>query len=190
MSTSKKTRGENITNAMNVIQETYANLELLFTELDRVGAEEGFSSLTPRFLRYKSDNDYFGWLTRDFIKLYQRKDGAMTSNLSELREGPIYGVEVELDTNEGYPIISMIEYTFDYSYWDSLPVAKDRGIFYSPFRNDNEFDIDENNGVWTSVPHERVKKKYWGLQKAVAYGIPLVEVESSEDIRLKVFGKF
>jgi hypothetical protein len=190
MSIIHKTRGENITNAITVLKETYENLELLFSELDRVGTEEGFFCLTPRFLRYKSDTDYLGWLTSDFTKLYQRKSDTVAPHLPELREGAIFGIEVELqDEDNGYPVLSIIEYFYDYTYWNRLPSVSDRWVFYCPFRNENEFKIEESNGTWTSVPFDRVKKKYWGLQKAVAYGMPLVEIKSSEDIRDKVFGK-
>jgi hypothetical protein len=185
-----KTRGENITNSITVLRETYQNIELLFTELDRIGIEQAYNCITPRFLRWKSDTDSFGWLISDFIKLYQKKADPITSHIPELREGPIYGVEIEFDTEEGYPILSLNRYSFDFSFWSKLPSVSDRWVFYYPFRNNNEFYIEEKEGIWKSVIDQKAQKKYWGLQNAISFGMPLLDIKSSEDVRKKIFEGF
>lgn len=157
--------------------------------MDRVGNEEGYISLTPRFMRYKSDVDPEGWLTTNMIKLFQFEKDPNLTNLPELKSGPIFGGEVNFESKE-YPVISLIRYTFDFSYWERTPSVSDHWVFYDPFRYEDFFDITEDNGVWTSIPYENAKKRYWGIEKAVAIEIPLVEVTSPEDIRTKIFQKF
>lgn len=181
--------GKNISTAVEVLTETYKNLQNFFSELDRIAEEEGFISLTPRFLRWKSDSDPSGWLVTDMIKLYQSENEPDLPNLPEMKSAPIYGVEVDL-ASEDHPAISVIQYTFDFSEWSRLPSVSDHWIFYYPFRDDSLFDIDEENGVWTSTPFEKAKKRYWGIEKAVAIDIPLVEINSPEMVRSEIFQKF
>jgi hypothetical protein len=178
--------GQNINTAVEVLIETYKNLDSLFVELDRIGEEEGFITLTPRFMRWKSDTDPTGWLTSNFIKLYQlEKDPDFPTNLG-LKSGSIFGIEVDLQAKE-YPVISLIRYTFDYSQWIKLPSISDHWIFFGPFRYDNFFNIYEENGLWSSEPLEKAKKRYWGIQKAVARDFPLIEITTPESIRTKIF---
>jgi hypothetical protein len=154
--------------------------------LDRIGEEEGFITLTPRFMRWKSDSDPGGWLTINSIKLYQiEKDPDLPSNLG-LKSGSLFGVEVDLLSNE-YPVISLIRYTFDYSHWTKLPSISDHWIFFGPFRYDNFFNIYEKNGLWSSEPLEKAKKRYWGIQKAVSREVPLIEITTPDSIRIKIF---
>ncbi|WP_312474456.1 hypothetical protein [Neobacillus sp.] len=186
MSLIKSNLGQNISTAVEVLIETYKNLDSLFVELDRIGEEEGFLTLTPRFMRWKSDSDPAGWLTSNFIKLYQlEKDPDFSNNLG-LKSGSLFGVEVDLLTNE-YPVISLIRYTFDYSHWTKLPSISDHWIFFGPFRYDNFFNIYEEDGLWSSEPLDKAKKRYWGIQRAVARQIPLVEITTPESIRTKIF---
>lgn len=70
MSIKTTNTGQNISNIVYVLRETFKNLNLLFSELDQIGEEEGFVSITPRFSRWRSDSDYEGWLTSNFIKFY------------------------------------------------------------------------------------------------------------------------
>ncbi|MEH7440638.1 hypothetical protein V7182_24615 [Neobacillus drentensis] len=178
--------GQNITTAANVLIETYRSLDKLFGELDRIGEEEGFISVTSRFMRWKSDSDPDGWMPTNFIKLYQLdKDPDFPGELG-LKSGALFGVEVDLLLND-YPTISLNRYTFDYSQWTRLPSISDHWVFWGPFRNDNLFEIEEVNGLWTSEPFEKAKKRYWGIQKAVSSEIPLLEITETETIRAKIF---
>ncbi|WP_419887607.1 hypothetical protein ACN6MT_19460 [Neobacillus niacini] len=178
--------GQNINNAVNVLLETYKNLDSLFVELDRIGEEEGFISLTPRFLRWKSDTDPTGWLPTNFIKLYQLETDPDVPGELELKSGSLFGLEIDLESND-YPTISLTRYTFDYSKWTKMPSISDHWIFYGPFRYNNLFNINEENGLWTSVPIEKAQKRYWGIQKAVSRDIPLVEITNPETIRTKIY---
>ena len=179
--------GENITTAIEIIKETYANLEVLFAEMDRIGEEEGYITLTPRFLRWKSDTDSNGWMTSNFIKLYQVESNPPTEKVTDLT-GPLFGIEVDLEGEE-YPTLSLIRYTYDYSAWTRMPAVSDHWLFYSPFREENFFEIDQIENVWTSIPIEKAKKRYWGIQRAVAIDIPLIDITSPELIRTEIFQK-
>ncbi len=182
-------KGENISNSVHVLTETYRNLELLFSELDRVGENEGFNSVTPRFLRWKSDVHYDEWLISNFIKLYQLEIDAPLTHL-DMKDGYLYGVEVDLHREEGYPIISVIKYSFDYSKWERTPGASkhDHRVFWNPFRDDSFFNITKTDDIWTSIPSsEEAKTRHWGIKSAVAKEIPLVSVTSPEDIGIKIF---
>ncbi|PET30575.1 hypothetical protein CN518_20350 [Bacillus anthracis] len=149
--------GQNITLATNILQKTYENLNLLFIEMDRVGEEEGFMSLTPKFLRWKSESNTNGWLTSNFIKLYQLQENSSVPHLSDLRTGDIYCVEVSLNNgSEDYPEITLARFTYDYDFW-------------------------------TSTPYEKSRKKYWGIQQGIAQVIPLLQITSPETIRSEIF---
>jgi hypothetical protein len=60
--------GENIKNAFDVVVRTYEALNKLFPALDSAAREEGFVSITPNFLRWRSDTDYSGWLLLELHK--------------------------------------------------------------------------------------------------------------------------
>jgi hypothetical protein len=183
-----KSNGENITSAVTVLKETYRSLNTLFQEMDRIAEDVGFTSLTPKFLRWKSDSDSNGWLTNNFIKLYQVEGNSVNPHLPELRDGDVFGVEVDLDGEE-YPQIALTRYTFDYALWTRIPAISDHWVFYNPFRDDNSFEIDESNGIWRSKPYAKSIKKYWGIQRAVSRSIPLLKVSSPDTVRTEIFGE-
>lgn len=180
-------QGQNISTAVNVLLETYKHLNLLFTEMDALASEEGFIPLTPKFLRWKSDTSFEGWLTSNFIKLYQIESHAAVAHLSDLNEGDLFIVEIDLNSEEGYPEITLGRLSYDYHQWTRMPAVSDHWIFWDIFRNENHFQISEENGRWESQPYKKSVKKYWGIQEAVGITLPLVEVTSSETIRRNIF---
>ncbi len=186
MSTTTTNMGKNISNAVYVLKETYKNLNLFFLELDRIGEKEGFVPITPKFLRWKSDSDYDGWLTSNFIKLYQLERDSPLNHITSIKSGYLYGIEVDLEENE-YPIISLIRYNFDYSGWTRIPAISDHWVFWDPFRVEKFFKITEDSGLWTSIPLEKGQSRYWGIQNAVAKTIPLLSITSSEAIKTQIF---
>ncbi|PLR79794.1 hypothetical protein CVD25_22835 [Bacillus canaveralius] len=185
----KNELGENISTAVNILRKTYENLNLLFSEMDVIAEKEGFVSLTPKFLRWKSDSATNGWLTSNFIKLYQIENQTSILNLPEVREGYVYCVEVDLESDKGYPVISLAKLSYDFSQWTRVPSVSDHWIFNDIFHNYNNFIIDEKDSVWTSKPNKKSVKKYWGLQSAIGMGYPLVHVSSSESIRTEIFDR-
>jgi len=95
MDNEKTTPLENIKNAFDVVIKTYQNIEKLLSEMDAVGNKEGFLSLSPRFLRYKSENDTLAWLVSFFIKVYQHSSDPVHDQKNDVRNGPFYIVDVE-----------------------------------------------------------------------------------------------
>lgn len=185
-----QSKGESIIQATNLLKETYENLSILFQELDRVGEEEGYMTITPRFMRYKSDSDTTGWLTTNFIKLYV-KSATVPSSIEDIRDLSWYGVMVDLtdDDEEEVPMLSIIRYQFDQSYWNRLPAVSDHWTFWSPFY-DGPFDTVYKNHEWNISSKGEAKKKYSGFEKLKAIDIPLFDVKSPEDVRFKVFEGF
>ncbi|MCH4826376.1 hypothetical protein [Planococcus halocryophilus] len=180
-------KGEHIIQAANLLKETYENLNILFQELDRVGEEQGYVTITPRFMRYKSDTDTHGWLITNFIKLYVKAE-TVPSSIEEIRDLPWYGVMVDLtnDDGENLPMLSIIRYQFDQSFWQRLPAVSDHWTFYTPFYED-DFDITHNENKWSILSGGNLKKKHSGFEKLEAVDIPLFDVKSPEDVRSKVF---
>jgi hypothetical protein len=185
-----QTKGESIIKATNLLKETYTNLNILFQELDRVGEEEGYVTITPRFMRYKSDTDVTGWLTTNFIKLYV-KAPVVPDSIEDIRDLAWYGVMVDLtdDDEEEFPILSIIRYQFDQSHWNRLPAVSDHWTFWSPFY-DGEFEITHEGNKWAVMANGKGKKKHSGFEKLKAVDILLFDVKSPEDVRVKIFGEF
>ncbi|MDG5473119.1 hypothetical protein P6709_15305 [Jeotgalibacillus sp. ET6] len=181
--------GANISNAVHVLKETYKNLNKLFSELDRVGEVHGFNSITPKFLRWKSDSNPEGWLTSNFIKLYQQEGNTPLKHLPNMFDEDVFGIEVDLEGEENFPVISIVKFKFDFAIWTRTPATSDHSIFWDPFRNERFFTITKENELWTSQSTAIGKSRYWGLEKAVAIGIPLLAVNSPEDISEKIFEK-
>ena len=183
--------GQNISNSIYVLKETYRNLNLLFTELDRTAEKEGFLPLSPKFLRYKSDSNSDGWLTENFIKLYQEDKNPPLKHLETMKNGDVFGIEIDLkgEGADSYPTISLTRFQFDLSQWNRLPSPSDHWIFYHPFRLEKHFDIDYGTDLWISKTIEKSKLRYWGLESAASIEIPLLSIVSEEDIKSKIFSE-
>lgn len=182
-------RGENITQALNILLETYENLELLFTDMDKEAEQTGFVSHTERFLRWKSDANYDGWLTGSFIKLYQFEGEKYSERIGKLLQGDMYAVDVNL--KEIYPKIWLCRYRFDYAVWRSMPATSDHWLFSYPFNPGYPelFKVEDASGNRFSIPTAKARKTYWGLQGAVAVSLPLVAVDSAQAIRTEIFDR-
>lgn len=176
----------NVKNAVTILRETYSNLTELFNEMDRVAEEEGFVSMTPKFLRWRSDANYNGWLTSSFIKVYQYDDGASLP-LEGLQEGPVYAVEVNLDDWEAGAMICLLKYEFDLSQWSRLPGVSEHWIFYHPLYEEKHFNHDYQNEIWSITINDDVKEKYWGFQQGKAKELLLHTINTTEDVRTNIF---
>lgn len=185
-----ETKGESIVQATKILRETYKNLNILFQELDRIGEEEGYVTITPRYMRYKSDTDTTGWLTTNFIKLYVKSE-KVPESIDDIRDLAWYGVMVDLtdDAHQEIPVVSVIRYQFDQSYWKRLPVVTDHWTFWSPF-NEGEYEIGGDDKGWTIDSNGKGKKKHSGFEKLVATDVPLFELKNPEDVRMKIFREF
>ena len=179
---------ENIGNAFEVVVRTYENIFKLLAELDRVGDKEGYSSITPKFLRWKSDKDYGGWLILSFIKLYQRKEAPTSDKCADLKTDYIYGVDIKL---EDKPEIILSRYHYNVVDWDDIPSVSDHWVFYGPIRYKDEFKFSTMNiggqELTKSTPKDtNVSNSYRGLKEVIFKKIDLTEIKSS-NIKEEIF---
>lgn len=187
----------NILNAFQVVYRTYQSVDKMFAELDEVCLRSGYVVLTPRFMRWKSDMHPGGWLVGSFIKLYQRKEDPRLRKGQELRNGPIFGVEVSLLNTQGPlesldMLVAKYEYEDDYfRTWDRAPSVAEHWGFYHPLRDAKRFQLSEANGVWKSVPaDDAVKDEFWGLRQARFVRRPLLDITGKEQIREQIVIRF
>lgn len=178
--------GKNICNAFKVVHQTYKNLEKFFVDLDSIGEDEGFTSISPRFLRYKSDNDVDGWFVRDFIKLFQQRADQKLRGDSGLRNGPIYLVEADFEGET--PQLRMAKLIYDdLKNWIPISVS-DRWGFYNPFRDQNNYAFDSIGEYSRVRPNNtRARKESWELKVAIYKQADLVEIDTGEKIRSVIF---
>jgi hypothetical protein len=166
------TTKNNIGAAFSVVHKTYANLDKFFKELDDIADKSGYYSLltsAPRYLRYKSDIDAWGWMVSDFIKLYQKKDDPDTENESTYKNGPIYGLEVNFHSEDG-PVINLVKYEYeDMASWTGAIPINAHWQFYWPLYGPDSFEItkdDAGRSVSVPKPNALADEKYRGLRKA------------------------
>ncbi|MGN7360426.1 hypothetical protein ACTHPF_21650 [Paenibacillus sp. SAF-054] len=180
--------GGNISLSVTVLRETYKNLNLLMNEMDMIGEELGFMSLTSRFLRWKSDAYEEGWLLSNFIKIYQLDgDSAGNERVPDVKDGDVFVIEIDLEGQDDYPDITLSRFRYDFSKWERMPATSDHWLFRDPYWLDNHFDITCEDGIWRSKTKAKSVKKYWGLQQAIGTSIPLTSVTDAETIRNNLF---
>lgn len=182
--------GTNISLAVTVLRETYRNLSLLFTEMDVIARERGFVPLTARFLRWKSDSYEEGWLLNNFIKVYQL-DGSSAGNeqVPDLKESPVFVVEIELLGEQNIPEITLSRFQYDLTRWERMPAISDHWLFHDPYHIANHFDIYYEDDLWISTGKAKSSEKYWGFKQAVGTTIPLLHVNDAETIRTGIFDR-
>lgn len=184
--TSKAEVASNIANAFKVVQKTYENIDKFLTDLDNAADKEDYFPLSPRFLRWRSDQSPAGWLIGSFIKVYQRKVDADQKNKTGLKDGPVYAVEVDL-TGEAAPVIylSKFEYDFQEHEWSRQIAVSEHWGFYYPVRQTSEDFRFANRGEYKiSTPKSpKVVDTYWGLQQVVFTTLELVDIDSPEKIK-------
>lgn len=123
---------DNIINAFKVVEETHRNVEKLMNYCDSICEKSGYVSSMVKYLRYKSDNDVYGWTTRRFIKLYQSKKD---SEGSFWRDGPIFALEIQFDDK---PIYKLGAFLYkDISKWRSGISVADQWVFHCPMDKDD-----------------------------------------------------
>lgn len=70
-------------------------------------------------------------------------DGASAGNdhMSDLKDGSVFVVEIELEGQDGYPEITLSRFQYDLSMWERVPAVSDHWLFQNPYRLDNHFEI-------------------------------------------------
>lgn len=183
---------ENIRNAFKVVNKTYENINKMMNYCKTI-ADEGkeYVISVPKFLRWKSDVDFDGWLINDFILLFQGKDDEELEN--EWRNGPIYVLDIDFnydDTPKVY--ISKFEYK-NIENWSNGCSPANHSRFYWPVRNIDEFDCKEidNYRIWTpkKAKESVADNFYWGIKRAVSYTEELTDI-NADNIEEKIFDRF
>lgn len=145
--------------------------------------------MTNKFLRYKSDSNYQGWLINDFVKLYQYKEDNKMEN--EWKDGPIFVMEINFEDS---PIVYLSKFEYEdmtkwsegvspASYWRFTNAIDCQGNGF------NVSDVKEMGGYFISKPEPSVKEKYWSVERVIYTKIGLLEIESN-NIHEKIFGTF
>ena len=182
---------QNIENAFSVVKTTYVNLSKLFSAIDSVCIDNGFINIIKdqkSFLRWKSDNDPFGWLINSFIKLYQGNDFPKQieeSQSDEIRKDEfIYALDFNLEQS---PILKIAKFSFDISEWTNSPNVSDHWVYYWPLKTDNinDFDFEQEGEYIKSTPKNiTVVDKFRKLNYVKFREISLLNVTSENFIEI------
>lgn len=92
--------GKNIYNAFKIVNETHHSIDKLIKFCSCVEGVN-FKSLGPKFLRYKSDPNYYGWNIASFIQLFTKKRNHEQDGLEKTYD--VYVLEIcPFDENKLY----------------------------------------------------------------------------------------
>ena len=170
--------GENILNAVRVITKTHENVNKLLSCCKNLSKQDGsnYELLTEKFLRWKSDSNFYGWMLTSFILLFKRKDDDNQT---------IYGIEINLDEVE----LNVVKYVYnDVVDFERYISPASHWIYYYPIHNDtNEFTQIENENYIESKPNDAENR--YGLNRVVFKTFPLVEI-MADNVNEKVFDTF
>ncbi len=184
--------GENIFNAFDVVNKTHENVEKLIKFCRIMATErEEFDLMSPKFLRYKSDSDYWGWnITQLFLLFQDTQDGLLENGW---RDGPIYVLEILLydpygcfETNE--PRLEMAK--FEYEDMKNFPpvVSPANYDYFTHPLYDLDYEEIEDEILAAEMPEE-ITQKYWGVKRVVCKVSLLIDVnyKNAYDV---IFGTF
>ncbi|MCG6146594.1 hypothetical protein [Leptospira bandrabouensis] len=184
----KKETEENIMNAFEVVEKTYHNSLKLLNEIEDKLTTSEFISITPnKYLRYRSDVDFSGIIIKSLIKLFQKQNDPVHIKNENLRNGPIFGIEINFG-NYAVPkliissyIFSNIEDSFSY-----LPSLAEHWLYFNSIHNKDTFEFLNELGSnrIISIPRTpKISKTYWNLKKAIFTELDLLNISSSEDLK-------
>ncbi|MCL2059609.1 MAG: hypothetical protein FWH01_11245 [Oscillospiraceae bacterium] len=183
--------GENIVNAFSVVYKTYESIQKLISLLLTYSREkDDYIACSEKFLRYKSDQDIYGWAVNDFILVFQNKNNIELEN--GFRNGPIYVLEINLGE---YDEPQILVARFDYDDMNALPSIispSNFWEFYNPLYNIDgimDYFLDDENKFEARVMDETKKARYWGINHIKGFYIPLMSMNADNACEL-IFGGF
>lgn len=184
---------ENISNAVQVLYKTYENVQKLMEYCKAIAGESGYTCIINRFLRWKSDNDYNGWLLNDFIVLFQKESDSFYKK-NKWHDGPVYVMEIKLgDIDDALlnPTVYLSKFTYnDIKSWSEGCSVSSHAIFYWPLRNINLFSIEHNGEYGISRPkNEKTGDAFWGLKYVITQSFELTTINVN-NVKDKIFGAF
>lgn len=183
---------ENIRNAFKVMTKTYENIDKMMKYCKSIADENNYTVCSNRFLRWKSDNNSYGWAINNFILLFQNKEDIELE--SGWRKGPLYSVEIDF-TQESIPTVYISKYEYkSIDTWNSGQISpSEHWRFYWPARKREYFRLENVDGYEVYSPEigsEVVREKsYSGLERVVRCSENLVDI-NSENIKDKIFKRF
>lgn len=183
---------ENIRNAFKVVYKTYENIDKLIKYCKTICEDNGYVVCSNKFLRWKSDNNFYGWAINNFILLFQDKEDIEIEN--GFRKGPIYSLEIDFN-QESLPTVYLSKYEYiRIEEWSSQPISpSDNWRFYWPTRKREYFKMHKMDDyeVYTPEINSEVvrNKSYWGLDRIVRYSEDLTEINAN-NVDEKIFKRF
>lgn len=184
---------ENIANAVQVLYKTYENVQKLMDHCRDISSKNGYTAMIPKFLRWKSDNDYDGWLLNDFILLFQKKSDIFCDN--QWYDGPVYVMEIKLgdiDDASFKSTIYLSKFTYnDIKSWSPGCSVANHWVFYKPLRSSEGPFETKNNGKYAiSKPRDqKTSDYYWGLKYVITQSFELTSINVN-NVKEKIFGAF
>jgi len=178
--------GKNILNAFQVVNETHANLNKMFSALNEIAASNNFENLInnpPGFMRWKSDSNTIGWTVRSMIKLFRKSDEEdKTDNTNT-----IYAFDVWFGPScfEDSPEVTLSKFEYDSGIFNGKkPAVSDHSLFHYPVRINDHFKHAKNGDYTISTPNENAVNKYIGLKQVTFKRIRLMDIttENLDDI--------
>ena len=170
--------GENILNAVRVITKTHENVYKLLNYCKNLSKKDdsNYELLTEKFLRWKSDSNFYGWLITSFILLFKRNDDDNQT---------IYGIEINLDEVK----LNVVKYVYsDAVDFERYISPADHWIYYYPVSNEvGDFTQIDKADYIESTPKDAENK--YGLKRVVFKPFPLVEI-NADNLNEKIFDTF
>lgn len=189
--------GKNIFNAFNVVEKTHENikkfLEYCIT-LSRTNDE--YELITPKFLRWKSDNYHTAWNLTNVILLFQNKKDLKLKN--GYYKGAIYVLEVNLYEPGIYeePKVNIAKYDYNnIEEWSSVKIspADHWRIAHPLYNRYQKIEYIENENSYegevikSEIPF--VDNNWWGLRKIKGLTLNLKDI-NNENVNEMIFENF
>lgn len=185
--------GENIFNAFSVVEQTHKNISRLIDFCKNICDEKGeYELMSPKFLRYKSDNDFYGWNTSQIFLVFQ--DTSCDILETGWRDGPIYLFEINLFDrkwvfDEKVPMVEICKMEYkDISSWSAGVSSASYYAFKHPLY-DYDYKNLEEDILYYDEFEDVFSERYWGVKRVVCKTFPLTEI-TNETAYNKIFGNF
>lgn len=183
---------KNIANAIQVLYKTYENVNKLMEYCKNIASDSGYACMTDKFLRWKSDSDYSGWLVDDFILLFQKESDNLMDN--QWHDGAIYVMEIclgDVDDQNILPTVYLSKFMYkDVRSWAEGCSVSNHWKFYWPLRSEDKFLIEEKGEyVYSSPKDTKASETYGGITQVIYDCVELTSINVN-NVREKIFGTF
>ena len=168
---------ENIINAVEVVLNTYENIEKLMNACKRIASEsKEYDLMTNKFLRYKSDKEHWGWMIYNFTLLFKKND--KSKNI-------IYAMQIDMN----YACVLVAKFVYNYKVdYNSYISPGDYWKFFNPLWNEDETFTHEDKDDLTLVTPDP-ENNYLDLNYVIFDEIPLTDI-TNNNVKEKIFGTF